>query len=334
MGQLDTWVDSLINPSGLLQKIAELNSASVICITETWLSPDIPDRCVSIPGFNLFRRDRIGSSGGGVCVYLDHEIPFNRLVSCDQSDVESIWISLRPHKLPREITSIILRVIYHSTSNKEPENVVLRDHVQNNLDSSLFKEPNALVLLTGDFNPSSTGFKMKYITHVNHLKQLISFKTRDSAVLDWLLTNRPKLFEVSRLPKVGSSDHDTILAKPNIAISPEQTITKIAIRDMRNSAWCAFGRWIIEKYWSSVLSASSRKDKFDLFMSEFDQAVNTFLPQKMIKKHPTDRPWITNTIKLWIYGRQSVFQQQGKNSKAFSFWRNKVQRAIQSAKSN
>jgi hypothetical protein len=57
-----------------LQQIAELNSASIICITESWLSPDIHDRCVSIPGFNLFRRDRIGSSGGGVCVYLDHEI--------------------------------------------------------------------------------------------------------------------------------------------------------------------------------------------------------------------------------------------------------------------
>jgi hypothetical protein len=69
-------------------------------------------------------------------------------------------------------------------------------------------------------------------------------------------------------------------------------------------------------------------------MSELGQAVDTFLPQKMIKKHPTDRPWITNKIKLWISRRQSVFQQQGKNSKAFSFWMNKVQRAIQSAKSN
>ncbi len=263
------------------------------------------------------------------------KIPCNHLDSCDQSDVESIWVALRPHKLPREITSIILGVIYHSTSNKEPENVVLRDHVQNNLNTLLCKEPNALVLLTGDFNPTSTGFKMKYITQTNNLKQLISFKTRDSAVLDWLLTNRPKMFEVSRLPKVGSSDHYTILAKPNIAIPPKQTITKITIRDMRNSAWNAFGRWITEKNWSSVLSENSSKDKFDLFMSELNRAINTYLPPKMIKKkHPTDRPWITNMIKLWISKRQSAFQQQGKNSKDFRFWRNKVQRAIQSAKSN
>ena len=70
-------------------------------------------------------------------------------------------------------------------------------------------------------------------------------------------------------------------------------------------------------------------------MSELDRAIYTYLPQRMIKKkHPTDRPWITNTIKLWISKRQSAFQQQGKNSKDFRFWRNKVQRAIESAKSN
>ncbi len=32
--------------------------------------PTFPDHCVSIPGFNLFRKDRIGSSGGGVSVYI------------------------------------------------------------------------------------------------------------------------------------------------------------------------------------------------------------------------------------------------------------------------
>jgi hypothetical protein len=70
-------------------------------------------------------------------------------------------------------------------------------------------------------------------------------------------------------------------------------------------------------------------------MSELDQAADTFLQKKMIKKHPTDRPWITNNIKHWISRRQSVFQKHArKNSKVFSFWRSKVQRAIHSAKSN
>ncbi len=49
---------------------------------------------------------------------------------------------------------------------------VLRDHVQNNLNTLLCKEPNALVLLTGDFNPTSTGFKMKY--RLSHRRTILN----------------------------------------------------------------------------------------------------------------------------------------------------------------
>ena len=211
---LSTNVRSLPKKVDEIQQIAELNSAWAICITESWLHSDIPDSCIAIPGFNLFRKDRINTAGGGVCVYLDQKIPCKLIQSCDEEEVESVWISLRPHSLPRQITSIVLGVIYHSTSNREPENVILRDHTQKNLDALLLKQPNALVVLTGDFNPTSTGFRAEYITRVNQLKQLVTFKTRDTGILDWFFTHRSKLFTISQLPKVGSSDHYTILPKP------------------------------------------------------------------------------------------------------------------------
>ena len=132
-----------------------------------------------------------------MCVYLDQKIPCKLLQSSDQEDVESLWISMRPHSLPRQTTSIVLGVIYHSTTNREPENVIVRDHIQRNLDALLLMQPNALVVLTGDFNPTSTGFRTQYITGVNQLKQLVSFKTRDTGTLDWSFTNRPKLFTLS-----------------------------------------------------------------------------------------------------------------------------------------
>ena len=146
-----------------IQQIAELNSAGAMCITESRLSPNDPDSCVSIPGYNLFRKDRVDSTGGGVCIYLDNKIPCKRLEFCDQDGVESIWIQMRPYSLPRQITSTVLGVIYHSTRNKQPENTILQEHIQKNLDALLSKQPNALVLITGDFNPNSTGFQAKHI---------------------------------------------------------------------------------------------------------------------------------------------------------------------------
>lgn len=182
-------IRAIANKVDELQQIALFNNASAI-----WLSPRVPDSAVSIPGFNLFRKDRAATTGGGVCVYLDSTIPCRRLEQRDQEYVESIWISMTPHNLPRNISSIVLCVIYHSTSNHEPENVVLREHINRNLDVILSKQPNSLVIITGDFNPTSTGLKLKDLTQPNHLKQQVFFTTRDSGILDWFLTNRPKPF--------------------------------------------------------------------------------------------------------------------------------------------
>lgn len=150
--------------------------------------------------------------------------------------------------------------------------------------------------------------------------------------MDWFFTNRAKLFVLSQLPEVGSWDHYTILAKPVSAPLTTQTTEKIVVRDLRDSAWRALGRWITQKDWTPILNASSCEQKFQLFMSELDGAICMFLLQKTIKKHPTDRPWITSEIKLWISKRQSAFSRHGKDSNAYRHWRNKVQVAIKTAK--
>ena len=100
-------------------------------------------------------------------------------------------------------------------------------------------QSNALVVITGDFNPNATGLCQKDITHSNNLTDLVSLNTRDAndtAILDWFLTNKPKTFSISRLPKVGSSDHHAILAKPTISRPKKASINKIKVRDTHGSA--------------------------------------------------------------------------------------------------
>ena len=317
-----------------IQQVAELNNVNAICITETWLSPNVPDSSVAIPGYNLFRKDRLNTTGGGVCIYLNSTIPCKRLEQCNEEGIESVWISMRPYYLPRNITSIILSVIYHTTSNRESENIILQQHIQRNLDNLLVNQPNALVILTGDFNPTSTGLKSKDLTQTNHLKQLVTFKTRDSGILDWFLTNRTGLFELSRLPKIASSDHFTILAKPLLGPKKNKVTKKNISRDMRDSAWREFGRWITQKDWNPVLSTSSCEDKFQQFITELKQGVDRYLPQRTVKVHQTDRPWITNKLKIWIRKRQTAFQRHGKNSSMYKHRRNKIQKEIKAAKSH
>jgi len=109
-------------------------------------------------------------------------------------------------------------------------------------------------------------------------------------------------------------------------------VKKIKSRDMRDSSWRALGRWVIKKDWKHVLEAQTYEDKYNTMMTEINTAMNTFLPMRTVKKHPTDHPWITCKIKFWISKRQTAFLQQGKDSAIFKYWRNKVQREIKAAK--
>lgn len=114
----------------------------------------------------------------------------------EHEDVESIWVQLRPHSPPQNISILFLVVVYHSTVNGEVENATLRDHIRRNMDMYLLKHPNVTVILTGDFNPNSNGLHSDSISRINHLKLLVQFNTRVSGILDWFFTNRPHTFDL------------------------------------------------------------------------------------------------------------------------------------------
>ena len=195
------------NVRSLLPKIDELeivckeNEADLVCITESWLHSGIPDSGVSLTKYLIFRNDRLTTIGGGVCIYVNSKIPCQRFIKYEDPGIESLWLSIRPFRLPRSISLILLAVIYHPTSCGAAENQALYNHIQTNVDTFLRNHPNGLVLVTGDFNPLSTGLDGKMIKRLAGLSQIIYVRTRGDAILDWCLTNVKKsFFEQVQLP--------------------------------------------------------------------------------------------------------------------------------------
>jgi hypothetical protein len=95
------------------------------------------------------------SIGGGIlCAYVHHSIPAERLTYFEPPDLEILWIHLKPYRLPRHTSTILLGVIYHPPSAKAEDNQLLIEHVNSNVDSLLNKYLDALIVLTGDFNPN------------------------------------------------------------------------------------------------------------------------------------------------------------------------------------
>ena len=201
-------VRSLVPKVDELEQTIKMNDVDMICLTETWLHPSILDSVLFLSNYVLFRRDRLSSIGGGVCIYVNAKLHCRRLSDFESPSIESLWLSIRPRYLPRSISVILLAVIYHSTSAGALENSELYDHIQSSVNSYLSHHPDALVMVTGDFNPVSTGFDEK----LSGLRQIVNVPTRNDAILDWCLVNlKEPTFLLKQLPPFGSSDHNALL---------------------------------------------------------------------------------------------------------------------------
>ena len=92
----------------------------ILCIVETWLQSHIDDNNVSLPGYNLVRRDR-----HGVCVYIRNTINFNILHDFSSNEFEALCLDLRPTRLPRGLSNTGLKISFTGPSDKMSDDVEL-----------------------------------------------------------------------------------------------------------------------------------------------------------------------------------------------------------------
>ena len=144
---------------------------------------------MDIPEFTLLRRDRKSENYGGVCAYIKASRYKYKLLSnlncCD--DHECLWIHLRPNRLPRGISCIIIAVIYHPPSADEK---LMQDHLFQTLTLIGSEFPNCGVILTSDFNHLNVSRLLNHFC----LKQIVKIPTRKEATLDLIITNIHKYY--------------------------------------------------------------------------------------------------------------------------------------------
>jgi hypothetical protein len=93
----------------------------------------------------------------------------------------------------------------------------------------------------------------------------------------------------------------------------------------------AFGRWasIPCHEWFQALNSNCTPAHDELassFTLDLVEAMNRIFPLKTVKIHPSDKPWVTSTMKNLIKTRQKAFHDG--NLRLWRNLRNKVQHAI------
>ena len=265
-------------------------------LSETWLTPESVDY-FEMNGFSHLHKCRNHKRGGGVSIYIKEQMSPRPVPDIHvPEDIEVVWGQIRPRRLPREISSIFVASVYFPPNSVNE--LELADHLIGSVDQLRSKHPSAGFIIMGDFNQMNTDV----ICTSTSLKQIVKKPTRNTAILDKILTNMKDFYsEADIMLPLGLSDHNSVEWGP-LNIFPHKRIvfSRRVIRPMRDSDIRSFGRWISVQTWPEVQDAVTTSDKCEAFYTSFQSAIDTHFPTKEVKIHQKDKPWVTPSIKASI----------------------------------
>ena len=102
-------VQSLLCRKNEIEVYLNRRNVDILCLTETWLTSNIPDSFIDFPNYTVYRCDK--GRGGGCCIYVKNTLTVNEcnldVVKID--GIEEVWLSIQSRKLPSVIVGCLYR---------------------------------------------------------------------------------------------------------------------------------------------------------------------------------------------------------------------------------
>ena len=219
--------------------------------TETWLDSDVPDSCISLPGYNIVRKDR-NKYGGGIAIYLAVSLAFE-ILNVDSTCIPTL------HLCESEILSvlfpalkIVLIAIYHpfwkDALRNEHAFSCISDIIEFVFTLPFFNPSSTKIIVCGDFNDLDS----HVITLENSfgLHRKVFANTRGNRTLDHIFTNIRSDCEPSVSAPFGRSDHSVVMWNPGRTKAP--SVIKKRIRNFSKTNRCKFETSVSLVNWNLI----------------------------------------------------------------------------------
>ena len=344
-----TFVYSNIN--AINTKISELRASvsqdkpDFILLTETWLNSKITDSLIAIPGYELFRDDRINQRGGEVSIYCKQQINNNKIkVTLNDSFTlpsitNSLWLNIEMGNV-----KLLLGCVY------APPRISLQELelLVGALDVAFGED---MAFICGDFNfpeidwqsltlcrPSvvSGAFLEAYKSW--NVKQIIDFPTRlrgdQQSLLDLeFVTDRKLISNIESLPPLGLSDHVVIQTVMQLKVPSKPTI-KVTKRNFWKANYNNVNNFIADQ----LATQATENCSYDRLSQVMEDAIDRFVPQ-ISHRVNNSKPWITGEVLKTVRKKRRLWDQYKINRTpekyaAYQTQNNVVKNTIKNARKN
>ena len=272
---------SVLGKLDFLQSTATHHQVNVICLCETWLNPlncFLLDN--SFPNYLSFHVCRTDRQGGGVSLLINNNFTAEFVKSFLTADIELLAVLLtisKTHVLRPYIHLIIC--VYRPPSGDHSQFVAI-------LDDFLISRPKShYTTILGDFNRVDT----KDIELLYGLMPRVTFKTRENATLDQILSNTQNFGDPVRIEPIGTSDHVSLgfFPRKNTSVCEKHTVK---VHDKRHKFSIAAEISLHNADWSPVFNSVNA----DAAQTALHKILSTSL-----SKFPVRNVTITNNDPQW-----------------------------------
>ena len=283
---------SLCNKFSTLKYMLENDNFDILCITETWLKPSIPDSCfVNCSDFSVWRSDRTDNVGGGACIITKNTsvIASPVIVSktTGHADVCAIDIHCKNYNVR------LINVYRPPRSTTALESVESMKALVNCLVDLC--NTSVSVILVGDFNLPDIDWSFPDVTENNYIsrfnlfilryafEQFVKTPTRGANLLDLIFCNDESVVtDVIVDAPFSTSDHNSVTFSILLPFAAKQEhLNDDSVRfNFSKADWPSVNQYLESVDWSIIFQDCESCDSLSsAFYSVVYDCFDRFVPR-------------------------------------------------------
>ncbi len=293
-------IRSMINKCEQLEDLLMHLNIDCLGLTETWLKPLSPEALMSMPGYNVFRNDRVKGKGGGALLYVKNTLDCEQIKWPNEIQAECVRVNIT---LSTEMSFTLLYLYRHPSAQVE-----YYEQLKTILNTcNLNKE----VIIMGDLNVNGDDKKgrenLKQNRDYFNLSQLIEQPARVTSHsrtrIDLLFSNRAERITKTYNFLTGMSDH-------NIMFFSRKLSKKRLNRPHRPQPFASFIPKNLQQNfvaalkhleWDEIFLCDDTDSGCSVFLSKISEVMEAFTRRGSYRKgQRVTLPWIDENCRNLI----------------------------------